>query len=141
LETGAIDIEDFVSTPSADADPAFVRLIFVRPEEARRVPGFGEAAFGVGLDSGFASLVLRLNEVLLDLGFTGVAPFVDATASLAPSLFVLLKEALVVLGLAETDFLPAAICDVKSLTAASALSSFLRVFDSFAFSFFFFIFS
>jgi len=101
---------------------------------------FGGDAFFVGTTLAFAGLLFeRVVEVPLDLAFGEAAFFVDSTSAFAPSFFVLLEE--VDLVLAETAFLLAAICDLKSFTADSALSSFLRVFDSCAFSFFFFIFS
>jgi hypothetical protein len=117
-------------------------MFFERLDAVLRDLGFGGAAFFLGRDSDFALLFfVRVAEVLLDLGFAGAAFFVDSTSAFGPSFFALLAELLRDAGLAEPALSPAAIWDLSFLTVDSALSSFLRVFDSCAFSFFFFIFA
>ena len=124
-----------------DRTAAFVPLFFVLLHEVLLVLGFAESAF---LTDGTAALVfvfVVLDGVLFDLGLGESASLADTTAGFAPPFFELLDDALLDLGLAESVFLLSAISDLNFFTSDSAFTSFFLVFDSFAFSFFFFIYS
>jgi len=133
-------------TDTAFAFAAPLRLL---PDEVER--GFEVAAFRgdstsvlaavlfILLVLGFAdtaaladtTFAVGLEEARLERGFDGAAFFFDDAGSVV---FELLD-----LSSAAAAFLLAAIWDLNSFTAVSAFSSFFLVFDSCAFSFFFFI--